>query len=108
MYIIYNDKYVYLFFQKSDRIQEEKEDSIPLESTDKNEETVEKRGTLGNQEKEGEESDDDKGWINHENISQHFFQAQKIDDEENKLGVAVMTSDFAMQVTIISVIKIFY
>ncbi len=46
-----------------------------------------------------EESDDDnEGWINPDNFSQHFFTSQKVDEKDNTLGIAIMTSDFAMQV----------
>ena len=50
-----------------------------------------------NQEEESD-SDDGEGWINPDNISQHFFTSQKVAESENALGIAIMTSDFAMQV----------
>ena len=51
-------------------------------------------------ENENDDSDDEDadGWINPDNFSQHFFTTQKVADSENSLGIAIMTSDFAMQV----------
>lgn len=44
------------------------------------------------------DSDDDEGWINPDNFSQHFLTSQKVAEIDNNLGIAIMTSDFAMQV----------
>ena len=47
----------------------------------------------------GEDSDEDGGdWINITNISKKLYQAKKIDESVEKLGVAIMTTDYAMQV----------
>jgi rRNA maturation endonuclease Nob1 len=50
-------------------------------------------------EEEEESSDDGEGWINNENINEKLNDI-KIDNKEEveKLTVAVLTTDFAMQV----------
>ena len=57
------------------------------------------------EEESDDDDDDDEGWINPDNFSQHFFTSQKVAESENNLGIAIMTADFAMQV---SFIKIFF
>lgn len=55
--------------------------------------------TNGQQQKEeSEDEDDGKGWINPDNISKKLYNAAKKDDRVKEIGVAIMTTDFAMQV----------
>lgn len=70
--------------------QNEKKESSNPGSPLKNEQKAEQE--------EESDSDDGDGWINPDNISQHFFTSQKVAESENALGIAIMTSDFAMQV----------
>ena len=71
----------------------------------KEKEEIEKEENINQAETElqaDEESsdEDDDGWINPDNFSQHFFTSQKVDEKDNTLGIAIMTADFAMQVLI--------
>jgi len=62
-----------------------------------NEFTVVKKKTLDNLE-DGEDDDNEGGeWINSSNITKVLYRAKKSDESVQAIGVAIMTTDFAMQ-----------
>jgi hypothetical protein len=62
-------------------------------------EKVEEQANGQQQKPESEDEDDGKGWINPDNISKKLYNAGKKDDRVKDMGVAIMTTDFAMQVS---------
>lgn len=51
-----------------------------------------------NEDEESEE-DDGEGWINTNNITKYLHNAStEAEGEDNKLGISIMTTDYAMQV----------
>jgi len=69
------------------------------ESSEVNSEATKKKA------KHDSDSDDDAegGWINIKNLSKVLYRAQKSDESVDRLGVAIMTTDFAMQNVIIQI-----
>ena len=45
-----------------------------------------------------DDEDDEEGWINPGNISKQLHKAQESKEQDHDIGVAIMTSDYAMQV----------
>lgn len=58
-----------------------------------------------NKDNQSDSEDDEAGWINPDNISKHIFNSVKVEETENKIGVAIMTADYAMQVNLFKKIK---
>lgn len=69
------------------------------------EENHENEQSSKDKEIQSDSEDDEAGWINPDNISKHIFNSVKVEETDNKIGVAIMTADFAMQVKSFHTIK---